>query len=415
MVPRIGDWSQVFILEDDGRIRLLADAVTLPEKVVVLQAMERHYPLTMSDTAGSGTALRFRHTILVEDVTDEMLVEVAKDAEHLRLLRASGLQSYIATPLIARGRLLGAITIYSAESGRRYGPDDRVLVEQVAERAALAIDNARLYSAEQAARKQAEHAVKLRDEFIAIAAHELNTPLTNLRGYAQLEVLRLRRQNDLDPVAIRRALTVIDRQSARLANLVSRLFDVTALDEGRISLDLCDVDVSILVEDVAAKFETTLERHNLSLSLATDAHAVIDRSRIEQVLTNLLDNAVRYSPDGGEISVVVSKPSVSAVQIAVRDDGPGVPHERRAQLLERYYQADPENHRSGLGLGLFVSHRLVALHGGNLSVEFPFDGGTRVVVTLPAASDARPEPDEALDGRSSVIARRAEESRTGRA
>jgi signal transduction histidine kinase len=351
----------------------------------------------------------------MQEITDESLTRTAKDAEHLRLLRAFGLRSYIVVPLIARGRLLGAIAAHSAESGRHYGDDDRVLVEQLAERAALAIDNARLYSAEQAARKQAERAVKLRDEFIAIASHELNTPLTNLRGYAQLELLRLRRQNIVDPVAVRRALTVIDRQSARLANLVSRLFDVTALDEGRVELNLEDVDVNALVEEIVAKFETTIERHSLVLARAPDAHGMIDRARIGQVLTNLLDNAVRYSPDGGEITVSVSKPSDSAIQIAVRDDGPGIPHERRGKLLERYFQADPENYRSGLGLGLFISHRLVALHGGNLAVDFPFDGGTRVVVTLPDAKAARPAPENMVDGTQSVTPQRREESRSGRA
>jgi K+-sensing histidine kinase KdpD len=414
MVPRIADWSQVFIVEDDGRIRLIADAVANPDKVELAAAMERLYPVTMDDPGGTATALQSRRSYIVEDIPDEMLTQTAKDAEHLRLLRAFGLRSLVVVPLIARGRLLGAIAAHSADSERHYTAEDRVLVEQLAERAALAIDNARLYSAEQAARRQAERAVKLRDEFIAIAAHELKTPLTNLQGYAQLEVLRLRRQNVVDPVAIRRALTVIDRQSARLGNLVSRLFDVTSLDEGRIELTLEDVDVNALVEDLAAKMETTLERHRLSLTRARDARAWIDRARIEQVLANLLDNAVRYSPDGGEITVSVSKPSEATIQIAVRDDGPGIPHERRAQLLERYYQADPENHRSGLGLGLFISHRLVALHGGNLIVEFPFDGGTRVVVTLPATPDRPAEPNQRAEARQSVMPSRSEESRSGR-
>jgi signal transduction histidine kinase len=411
MVPRIADWSQVFIVEDDGRIRLIAYAVANPDKIELAEAMERLYPVTMDDPGGTATAFQSRRSYMREDITDETLTRTAKDAEHLRLLRAFGLRSLIVVPLIARGRLLGAIAAHSADSARHYTAEDRVLVEELAERAALAIDNARLYSAEQTARKQAERAVKLRDEFIAIAAHELKTPLTNLRGYAQLEMLRLRRLNVVDPVAIRRALTVIDRQSARLANLVSRLFDVTALDEGRIELYLEVVDVNALVEDVAARFETTLERHTLVLTRAPNAHAAIDRARIEQVLANLLDNAVRYSPDGGEIVVSIAKPSDATIQIAVRDDGPGIPHERRGQLLERYFQADPENHRSGLGLGLFISHRLVVLHGGTLAVEFPFDGGTRVVVTLPASPDGQSEIDYQIDVAKAITPSGSEGSR----
>jgi signal transduction histidine kinase len=149
------------------------------------------------------------------------------------------------------------------------------------------------------------------------------------------------------------------------------------------------VDVAALVRQVVGTAADWSERHTISLVCpAYPVIANVDALRLEQVLVNLLDNAVKYSPRGGPVEVTLAVPDDAELQIVVRDQGLGIPKRRRAQIFERFYQAHTDAHRSGLGLGLYISHQIVDMHGGSIRAEFPADGGTRFVVRLPRASSA---------------------------
>ncbi len=242
--------------------------------------------------------------------------------------------------------------------------------------------------AEQSARASAEAALRQRDEFVSVASHELKTPLTTLSGYAQLILRRFERDREVDPERVRHSLQSIATQADKLRRLLGHLLDLSRLVEGKLSLERQPTDVVALVEGTVALACGWGHRHRIALEAPPRLCAEIDGLRVEQVLTNLLDNAVKYSPDGGLVEVVVSGRR-NAVELSVRDHGLGIPHQQRAHIFERFYQAHTSAHRSGLGLGLYISRQIIELHGGTIRAEFPRDGGTRFVVRLPLAAPTR--------------------------
>jgi signal transduction histidine kinase len=242
-------------------------------------------------------------------------------------------------------------------------------------------------AAQTAARAAAEEALRVRDEFLAIAAHELRTPLTALSGQMQLLRRRLQRGGTLEPAQLAQALELMQGQSERLARLMGHLLDHTRLEAGKLALVQQGTDVVALVQQVVATARTWSAAHPISIVAPPSLDASVDALRLEQVLTNLLDNAVKYSPAGGPIEVVVARSGAETVEVAVRDRGLGIPVEKRAALFERFYQAHRADHRGGLGLGLYVSRQIVELHGGTIAAEFPAEGGTRFVVRLPLGLD----------------------------
>lgn len=179
------------------------------------------------------------------------------------------------------------------------------------------------------------------------------------------------------------ALRTITGQSSRLARLLSQLLDVTRLEAGRLTLERQSVDLSELADEMVTNARGWSDRHVVSLSAPPSLNVLLDPMRIEQVLTNLLSNAIKYSPDGGRIEVDVTRIADTEAEIAVRDRGLGIPPEKRQQIFERFYQAHANGHRSGMGLGLYVSRQIVEQHEGDIRVEFPPDGGSRFVVRLP--------------------------------
>jgi PAS domain S-box-containing protein/excisionase family DNA binding protein len=269
----------------------------------------------------------------------------------------------------AAGRLVGASAIARDISERRRAEQEREM----------------LLAREQHARAETEAALRLRDEFLSIASHELRTPLATLKGHAQLVLRRLDRVGQLEPQRAVAALQAIVGQSDKLERLLGQLLDVSRLEGGKLALERQPTDVVALVELVVSAAQTRDESHPITLAATSSVEAEVDPLRLEQVLTNLLDNASKYSPADSPIQVMVSQSTGDTLEIAVRDHGIGIPPQRRELIFERFYQAHGDGHKSGLGLGLYVSRQIVELHGGKLTAEFPSDGGSRFVVRLPLA------------------------------
>ena len=254
--------------------------------------------------------------------------------------------------------------------------------QDVTERKRAELDRERLLESERRARADAEAALRQRDEFLSVAAHELKTPLTSLRGQAELTMRRIERKGVADPQEVRRALEVIDRQVDRLAALVAQLLDISRLEAGQFELERQRVDLVPLVREVASTMQSATARHTVAVRAPASLEAVVDPLRLRQVLYNLIDNAIRYSPEGGPVEVDLNTAGPGRLRIAVRDYGMGVPPEQRARLFRRYFQAAARP-AGGLGLGLYISRRIVELHGGRIWAEFPAEGGSRFVVELP--------------------------------
>jgi signal transduction histidine kinase len=240
---------------------------------------------------------------------------------------------------------------------------------------------------ERKARLAAESAIKARDEFLSVAAHELKTPLTGLRATAQILGRKLQKGEVTGPPWLDDGLRTIDQQSERLARLIGQLLDISRLDQEKLAVERTRTDLTALTERLVAAFRARTTRHTFVLDIDTGLVADVDATGIEQVLSNLLDNAIKYSPDGGQIEIEAHR-SGRFVTLSVRDHGIGIPPEKRGAVFERFFQAHAEDHRSGLGLGLYISQQIVGLHDGTIGVEFPLNGGTRFVVKLPAKVDA---------------------------
>ena len=232
----------------------------------------------------------------------------------------------------------------------------------------------------------AEAAVRLRDEFLGVAAHELRTPLTSLRGYAQLLINQAERHGEVDPAKLARSLKTIDRQSAKLCELIDQLLDVSRLQARNLALERQALDLSELTREVAGALQPLTPGFTLVVQAPRPVPIVADRLRLEQVLVNLVNNAARHAGVGDRIDIEVMGPERDGgpAMLAVRDYGVGIPAEYRDRVFERFYQLGPESKAGGLGLGLYITRQIVELHGGRVRAECPPDGGTRFLVSLPA-------------------------------
>ncbi len=380
----LADYCVIDTMEPSGTLRRLAVAHRDPEQEPLAQELRRFLP----DPRGPHPlfdVLRSGEPRLIADLDEGFPARVASGPEHLAALRALRPTSYMAVPLTARGRRLGVLTFAATHDRRRYGPEDMALAGELAGRCALAIDNAGLY-------REARDAIRLRDEFLSVAAHELKTPITSLKGMAQLALRRLDRRGHLDPRQVSQTLETIERQSDKLTRLISQLLDVSRIEAGQLAIDPQAVDLRQVVADAVVVAQAWTTKHEFAFAAPSAVEARVDPLRIEQVLMNLLTNAVRYSPQGGRVDVTLFQVDAGAARVEVRDRGLGIPPEHRDRIFDRFFRAHPGSHLEGIGLGLYISRQIVELHGGRIKVDFPDDGGTRVIVTLPT------RPDHAANG-----------------
>ncbi|WP_437752523.1 AAA family ATPase [Sorangium sp. So ce1389] len=294
------------------------------------------------------------------------------------LLQQLGVHAFLRVPLLARDRCFGLMTLLSTAPRRLHGPADLSLAEELGSRAALALDNARLFA-------EAQQAIERRDEFLLVASHELKTPLTSLKVQAHLieRLLRRYQRAELAPERLDAALQVFNRQIARLGHLVDELLDVTRLNAGRLTLARAPVDLAALAREVVERMSQQLANARCQVELDVDEPVVgcWDPSRMEQVLINLLSNAMKYGA-GGPIHVVVRRQSDRAL-LVVRDHGMGIAEADHARIFERFERAVSVRNFGGLGLGLYIVRWIVTLHGGTIRVESALGEGAAFIVELP--------------------------------
>jgi signal transduction histidine kinase len=273
----------------------------------------------------------------------------------------------VAVPILAGGRLQGVL----ATAGRGDRPlDERIrrMAEAVAERAGPALQNAQLWAdlQERMAREQA--ATRIKDDFLSIVSHELRTPLTSIQGYSQLLEGRLRAEHHGESKEMAH-LRVIRSQVGRMRRLVDDLLDVSRIDRrGSVSIEPIDFDLVDEVRDAIARVRREHPERSITVTAPSSLPIHADRDRLGQVLSNLLENAVKYSPDGGPIEVVAERRG-GEIEVRVSDTGIGIPEEHRENVFERFYQADGDAGRrrfGGLGLGLYISRAIIDAHSGRI-------------------------------------------------
>ncbi|HEU4326324.1 MAG TPA: ATP-binding protein [Roseiflexaceae bacterium] len=380
-VPHLADWCGVDMLAEDGSVQRLAVAHSDPAKETLVREAQRRYPPDPARPHPTLRVLASGQSERMAEIPDGLLETIAQDTEHLALMRALGFRSALYVPLTVRGRVLGAITLITAESGRRYSEADQVFAEDVARRCALALDNARLYA-------EAQQAITARDHFVTVASHELKTPLTSLLGYTRL----LQRRNERELILGERdtrALNTIAQQGVRLSGLVNELLDFSRLRTGQLRIAPAPLDLAALTRRLADDLQPMTEHHQLLLEGAEMPLVVEgDESRLEQVLYNIVSNAVKYSPTGGPVTIRLER-RAGEVCVAVRDQGIGIPATALGRLGEPFFRAEnvSQQHISGTGIGLHIAKAILALHGGSLTVDSVEGRGTTVTICLPM-SDA---------------------------
>jgi signal transduction histidine kinase len=381
VVPRFADWCTVAVLER-GRIEQVAVAHVDPKKVAYAHELQKRWPPDPKATTGAAEVIRSGRSSLFPDLSVAAIAALIPDKEQLAVLEELGLRSALTVPLVARGRTLGALSLIWAESGRRYGEEDVVLMEELGRRAGIAVDNARLYH-------EAQSAVKLRDEFLSIASHELRTPLTSL----QLQVSNLVRllgrgkPEHLSAEFLVPKLGEADRQVDRLALLVGSLLDVSRATTGRLQLDLSEVPLAELVRQLVGRLDADAKSARSTVTLSLDESIVgrWDRLRLDQIVTNLVSNAIKYG--AGHPVAITTRRAGDRVEIEVRDEGIGIAPADQARIFDRFARAVPADNFGGLGLGLWIVRVFVeAMHGSVVVTSSPKKGAT-FTVTLPLVVD----------------------------
>jgi signal transduction histidine kinase len=365
----------VEIVQEDGTTQQLAVVHVDPSKVELAARLRAKYPPNPAAPSGVHNVLRTGRSELYEDVPDELLVRSAVDEEHLAMTRALGLRSAIIAPIVTPRGTVGAISFVAAESGRRYRRADVARAEELASRAALAIENSTLY-------RGAQQAINLRDDFLAIAGHELRTPLTALM--LQLQNVRKRfAQNKIEPALLIERLVSAEANVDRLHRLVEELLTVSRVVGGRLVLDCQEMDLVEMVRDIAHRCEPELVKAGCELKLDSSAavNGSWDRFRLEGVVTNLLTNAIKYGR-GSPVEIAVRGEGGRGI-VAVTDHGIGILEADKQRIFGRFERGVSERDFGGLGLGLWIAKQIVDAHGGEVTVESTPGVATTFVVSLP--------------------------------
>jgi PAS domain S-box-containing protein len=376
-VPYLADWCAIDIVDEQGHLQRLILHHSDPDKDARLGELYRQFPSDPNGPDPTMVALRTGETILLPEIPDELLVAAAQDAQVLEFVRGLGLHSSLYVPLRTRGYILGVITLATAESRRRYGAAERALAEELAHRAALAVDNARLYS-------QTQAALLARNAFLVAASHELKTPITSLLGYAQMLERRLLHDGAASE-RNRRAVEVIAGQALRLNTLLESLLDFSRIQAGHLAVQPEPMDLGALARRLVEELRATLDHHTISYTGSPDPLLVQgDELRLEQVFQNLLQNAVKYSPEGGPIEVQAERRGDQAC-VSVSDRGIGIPAAELPVVFRRFYRSpnSPSRHIAGMGVGLYVVKEILSRHGGTVEVTSEEGAGSTFTVCLP--------------------------------
>jgi PAS domain S-box-containing protein len=371
-VPYLADWCTIDIVEEDKSISTVAvthqDAskLELAQKLCDCSSAKTDTLLNVSEVILTGQAQ------LISQLPEFSLTPNSQ----LEILQKLGLVSYMIVPLIVGGQTFGAITFVIASGDRDYSQADLSLAKDLAQRAAIAVDNARLY-------RQTQEANRMKDEFLTTLSHELRSPLTAMLGW-----IRLLNDRNFDKATTAKAMATIERSAWSQVHVVEDLLDVSRMIQGKISLNIRPIELTVLITNVIDSFRPAAEAKNIQLESVLEPRASLitgDLDRLQQVIWNLLSNAIKFTPKGGKVEIALTRIN-SHVELRISDTGPGITSDVLPYVFDRFRQADSSSTRryGGLGLGLAIVRQLVELHGGTVFAESEGeDKGATFIVKLP--------------------------------
>lgn len=380
-VPLLADVCIADVRQAGGELTRVELAASGSERRRLAQAARLLKPRRGPET-GIGAALNMRRPILIREYRPLVAGGDGSGLEHEGFVRACSPRSIMYVPMVVRGEALGVLTLVSAESGRRFAGPDLSTAEDLANRLAMAIENARLYD-------DAQRAVRAREQVLSFVSHDLKNPLMGI--LLSVEVLL----NGAPPVERRRGWKQLDRIRRgvqQMRHMVEDLLDTASIDAGRLSIELADEDLGKILDDVIELLrpmarDKGIELHGELPADGGDVKVRCDRDRIIQVLYNVVGNALKFTPRAGQVRVAATR-SGQRVLVTVEDDGPGIPADLVPRLFTRYAQA-AESARRGRGLGLFISRAIIQAHGGTIWADTGVPRGSRFCFTLPLAASAQ--------------------------
>lgn len=489
-VPKIADWCSIEMLNDHNQVELLAVKHIDPKKVEWAKELRRKNPTDMRSDKGIAAVIKTGKAQFIPEVTQEIIAAAAPTKNELSLIKKIGLVSIMMLPLNAGTKTIGAITFISTESKRKYTLADLYMAEQLTNRAALAIDNSRLYQnaqelaalvessddaiigkslntaitswnagAERLYGYKAEEILgkplsilfpeekldelseimeiikmgqsvdhfettrkakdghkidvsvtvsplkdkqgnivgaatiardisvskeleRRKDAFIGMASHELKTPITTIRAFIQLLQKKLKDSKDPD---IKKFLQKTDEQTHKLTDLVGELLDLSKIEAGRLELNKAYINIDALTRDIIEEMRAILPSHEIILKgSAKNAKLLADKDRIGQVLINLINNAIKYSPEGNKIIIQVENNNKNVI-ISVQDFGIGISKDHQKRIFDRFYRAAGKSEKTfpGLGVGLYISAEIIKRHGGKIWVQSSKNNGSVFSISLP--------------------------------
>ncbi|HMI56896.1 MAG TPA: ATP-binding protein [Gemmatimonadaceae bacterium] len=420
LVPKLADWCGIRLLDENGALQQLAVAHVNPEKLEWLRTASRRFQLKSDADAGPMYVLRTGNTELYEDVSEDMLSQMAVDEDHLAMLREVQMRSIIRAPLKVRGRVIGVMSLVTGVSGRRYTEADKVLAEQLAVRAAIAIDNARSFTETETARRaleksrqdltstnaklshineelvaktrlaeqsraEAEAANRSKADFLAHMSHELRTPLNAIAGYSELMELGLHGPTTPEQTE---DLRRIKKSQRHLLSLINDVLNFAKLEATHVRYEIKPVSVSQAVSALEALIAPQLTAKQLTYvpgEIDEALFALGDEEKIQQILLNLLSNAVKFTGPGGRISIAATRVE-DWICIEVVDTGVGIPPDKQKLIFEPFVQLERtlSSPHEGTGLGLAISRDLARGMRGELTVDSTLGRGSAFSLRLPA-------------------------------
>jgi PAS domain S-box-containing protein len=384
-VPTLADYCTVDVIGRDGAFERVGVAHVVPEKERILWDITRYVKDGAPMVGHLKCALFTGESTLVPEVTAADVASYAVDEEHGRMLLALAPRSLVCVPLQVSGRVLGAMVLYASESGRHYGPDDLAVATELARRAALAVENARLFS-------EAEQATRSRDQMLGVVAHDLRNPLGTILMASELI------EDALPPNApAHRHVGMVLRAGERMNRLIQDLLDVKRMENGRLAVEPRPVPANAIIAEALEMLRPLAAASGIDL--VPDApdglpEVSADPQRVQQVLSNLIGNAIKFTPRGGRVTLGGCHAD-GELRLSIADTGPGIPAEQLPHIFSQFWQGSRTDRR-GIGLGLAIARGIVDAHGGRIWVESTVGAGSRFLFTLPVHVGTSPSAAQAV-------------------
>jgi len=378
IIPHIADYIRIVLVDENKQIKDITAFHSDTKKLSLVDKLYNNYKDETDNDYGVRHILLSGKPEIMPHVSLEEVTKRSGPEKLKRTITALGLTSYMGVPLTIQNKTIGVIIFSSTRKERIYTNEDLLFAQEIARRISNAIENARLYA-------DAQHALQIRDEFISVASHELKTPITSLKLYLQVMQKQLEEKGE-EKLAV--PLVKVNEQISKLTKLINDLLNVSKIEHGKLEFVMNETDLNDLVQETVEVVQASTRKNKIIIKGKITEKITADGYRIYQVLTNLLTNAIKYSPQATKI-IVSLKQQKGQVCISVRDFGIGIDKKSQKHLFEQFYRVTNPQEKTypGLGMGLYIASEIIKYHGGSMTVKSRKNGGSIFSFSLPLKED----------------------------